>query len=103
MRLKGLLIILALGLLIGPAYARPISFDFTDVDVVYVLLKLAEAEEKNIFISPEIHGSVTLAVHAKPPMEAMDMVLELQEDKFGYKILGDTIVVVPREKLVRVR
>ncbi len=82
-----------------PGQAQTVNLDYTNADLVPVLKRLAKDAGKNIYLSPEVQGRVTVKAQKSSPMEAMDLILSLQERPYRYKVLKNTIVVASPEKL----
>lgn len=93
--------LLILTLLAGSVLAqgRAVSLNYTNADLVPVLKKLARDAGFNIFLSPEVQGSVTVSMKGQSATAALDLILSLQEDEYDYKILKNTIVVASPERL----
>lgn len=84
------------------AQTRSVSLDYTNADLVPVLKRLAKDAGMNIFVSPEVKGSVTLRVGNVSPTSALELILSLQEQEYRYKILKNTLVVATPEKLQKI-
>jgi type IV pilus assembly protein PilQ len=67
--------LLAFGQVLKPAISK-ISFDFMDADVRNVLRALSDVSKKNIVISEEVKGKVTIKLENVTYDEALDMILQ---------------------------
>lgn len=92
-------VLLLLLLLCTFAQAKPVSLNATNSELRPVLQKLARDAGMNIFVSPEVKGRVTVNVRDTSHLRALELILSLQQDRFAYKILKNTIVVATPEKL----
>ena len=82
-----------------PALARPVSLQYDHADLAYVLKKLAPSLGKNIYLSPEVKGEVTVSLDKVQPMQALEVILKLQDTPLAYKIVGNTVVVAAPDRL----
>lgn len=78
-----------------------VSLDFVNADLVYVIKVLAREMNKNVFVGPDVQGSVTVTLKSVPVEGALALILKMQENPYDYKVLDDqrTIVVASPEKL----
>jgi hypothetical protein len=72
-----------------------VTIQFTDANVRTVLQLLAAYSGKNIIVSPEVHGDVTLNVHEVPWDDGLRATMAVCGDYVARK-KGDVIRVVPR-------
>lgn len=86
-------------LCLGPALAKPVTLHYDHAELGFVLKKLAPALGKNIYLSPEVKGEVTMDVQKMDAMKAFKLILQMQDAQLGYKIVGNTIVVASPERL----
>jgi type IV pilus assembly protein PilQ len=56
---------------------EPVSFTFDDADIRRVMLLLGEVEGKNIIISDDVTGKITLKLSNVPWDQALDLVLDI--------------------------
>lgn len=81
-------------------YQKMVSLDFVNADLVYVIKVLAKEMGRNVYVGPGVEGSVTVTLKSVPVEGAMALILKMQENEFGYKLVEpNTIVVAPQEKL----
>jgi type II secretory pathway component GspD/PulD (secretin) len=81
-------------------YQKMVSLDFVNADLVYVIKVLAKEMGRNVYVGPGVEGSVTVTLKSVPVEGAMALILKMQENEFGYKLIEpNTIVVAPQEKL----
>jgi type II secretory pathway component HofQ len=102
MRYTGAVRILVLFLLLfSCAFARPryISLDYHNADLVYVLKQLGPRLGLNIYVGPEVQGSVTLTAQRVPVDGVLNLVLKMQEGSYAYKKVGNTVVIGSPERL----
>lgn len=93
---------LCLAFLAGSAQAGQVALDVTNADIVPIIKRLAKEAGLNVYISPEVRGTVTLKIRDAAPLSALDLVLSLQEQKYRYKVLKNTLVVATPEKLQQI-
>lgn len=84
---------------LAPAFAKPVTLNYEHADLGYVLKKLAPYLGKNIYLSPEVKGEVTVTLNKVQPMQALDVILRLQDTPLAYKIVGNTVVVAAPDRL----
>lgn len=82
-----------------PAPIKTVNLDFVNADLVYVIKILAKEMGRNVFIAPDVTGSVTVTLNKVPPEGALALILRMQENDYNYKLVGNTIVVATPEKL----
>lgn len=102
MRYTGSMRILVLFLLLfSCAIARPryVSLDYHNADLVYVLKELGPRLGLNIYVAPEVQGSVTLTARRVPADGVLNLVLKMQKDSYGYRKVGNTVVIGSPERL----
>jgi len=80
---------------------RLISFDFKDADVVNLLRILAAESGRNIVISDDVKGKMSLTLRNVPWEQALDVILESR----GLEKIdrGNVLRIVTREQLARER
>lgn len=79
-----------------------VTLDFVNADLVYVLKVLAKEMNRNIYVGPTVGGSVTVTLKNVPVEGAMDLILQMQEAEYDYKIIENTIVVAEPGKLAEI-
>ncbi len=79
-----------------------VTLDFVNADLVYVLKVLAKEMNRNIYVGPTVHGSVTVTLKNVPVEGAMALILQMQEAEYDYKIVENTIIVAEPEKLAEI-
>lgn len=79
-----------------------VSMNYTDADLKLVLKRLAAKMGYNLYVHPSVQGKVTLAVDDVPAERAFGLVLKMQTEDYGYKRVGNTIVVAPPDKLAEI-
>jgi type IV pilus assembly protein PilQ len=97
----------------GPAYAlsgaprkpkytgRRVSFEFKDIDIHNLLRIIAEVAKKNIVVSDEVNGKITIRLRNVPWDQALDVILKskgLDKDESG-----NILRVLPAAKLAEER
>lgn len=90
--------IIALTLLLASALCRgaaPISLAFEDAPVGQVLQALAEYQQLNLMVSPEVNGSLTLRLHDVPWQQALDLVMKM--GRLSMEREGNVMLVFPEE------
>jgi len=86
----------------APAFAKPVSLNYEHADLAYVLQKLAPYLGKNVYLAPEVKGEVTVSLNKVQPMQALNVILKLQDSPLAYKIVGNTVVVAAPERLATI-
>ncbi len=76
-----------------------VTLDFVNADLVYVLKVLAKEMNRNIYVGPTVQGSVTVTLKNVPVEGAMALILQMQENEYDYKIIDNTVIVAPPDKL----
>jgi type IV pilus assembly protein PilQ len=71
----------------------PVSFDFEDADLRYVLRVFQEISGLNIVIDPEVKGIVNLVLREVPWDQALDVILRTH--KLGYNVEGTIVRIAP--------
>lgn len=94
-------VFICLLLLCGTAFARPryINLDYHNADLVYVLKQLGPRLGLNIYVGPEVSGAVTMTAHHVPADGVLALVLKMQEGRYTYRKVGNTVVVGSPERL----
>jgi len=80
----------------GNGARQPISVDFQEADIRAVLRLLSEQSAKNIVVSPEVKGSVTIHMKTVPWEQVLDTILRL--NGLVKKEEGSIISVMTAEK-----
>ena len=73
--------------------AHPVSLDFQDADLRYVLRAIQEISGLNIVIDPEVKGTVNLVLSEVPWDQALDVIL--RTNKLGYVVDGTIVRIAP--------
>ena len=97
--MRFLLALFLVMLCFAPGWAKPVTLQYVRADLAMVLNKLQPYLGKNIYLSPEVKGEVTLTVTKMPAMNALDLILRLQDTPLAYKIVGNTVVVATPDRL----
>ncbi len=95
LRKIALVLVLASGMCRG---AAPISLAFENAPIGQVLQALAEYQQLNLMVAPEVAGSLTLRLHNVPWQQALDLVMKM--GKLSIEREGNVMLVFPegREK-----
>lgn len=78
---------------------KVVNMEFVDADLVYIVKFLAKEMGRNVYVAPDVQGSVTVTLKNVQPEGALALVLKMQENPYDYKIVGNTVVVATPEKL----
>jgi type II secretory pathway component GspD/PulD (secretin) len=81
---------------------KTVSIDFVNADLVFVVKALAQEMGRNVFVAPNVMGTVTVTLNKVQPEGALALILKMQENDYSYKIVDGTIVVASPEKLAQV-
>ena len=76
---------------------KRVSFEFKDIDIHNLLRIIAEISKKNIVVSDDVSGKVTVRLRNVPWDQALDLVL--RSKGLGKEEFGNIIRVAPLEKL----
>ena len=76
-----------------------VTIQFTDANVRTVLQLLAAYSGKNIIISPEVHGDVTLDLHEVHWLKALHAIVKTVGDYEVVEETADLLRVVPRSSI----
>lgn len=76
---------------------RKVSFEFKDIDIHNLLRIIADISKKNIVVSDEVNGKVTIRLRNVPWDQALDLIL--RSKSLGQEDLGNIIRVAPLAKL----
>ncbi|NMA28268.1 MAG: AMIN domain-containing protein [Burkholderiales bacterium] len=81
---------------------KTVSIDFVNADLVFVVKALAQEMGRNVFVAPDVMGTVTVTLNKVQPEGALALILKMQENDYSYKIVDGTIVVASPEKLAQI-
>jgi len=111
---KGLVLIVALGLIVSTVHAQQmgdesvsiteggnVSFDFRDADIRNVFKILSFKSGVNIVAGPEVSGTVTIQLNDVPWQQALEVIL--QTYGYAYERKGNIIVVATVENIKKRR
>jgi len=76
------------------ARAKLVNHEFVNTDVVFVIKVLAKEMGRNVYIGPDVEGSVTINLRSVPADGALALVL--QDRGIGYKLIGYNTLIVAR-------
>lgn len=74
-----------------------VDLSFSDAPVAQVFQSLADVAGLNVLVDPDAQGRVTVTLRRVSAQEALDLVSRLTG--YGYRIVGNTLVVAPHERL----
>lgn len=86
------------------ALARPTGFidlDYHQEDLVRVLRKLERQLGYNLYVGPEVQGTVTLTARHVPVDGVIALVLKMQSPPYEWRQVGNTVVIGSPEKMRR--
>lgn len=78
---------------------KVVNMDFVNADLVYIVKFLAKEMGRNVYVAPDVAGSVTVNLKNVQPEGALALVLKMQETPYDYKIVDNTVIVATPEKL----
>jgi len=82
------------------APTKLVTLDFVNADLVYVIKILAKEMGRNVYIGPGVEGSVTVTLKSVPVDGALALILKMQENDIGYKLINyNTLIVAAPEKI----
>ncbi len=76
---------------------RRVDFNVKDIDIVNLLEALADIAKKNIIVTDDVHGKVTIRLRNVPWDEALEIVLKSKG--LGKEEFGNIVRVAPLERL----
>ena len=85
-----------------PAKVKVVNMEFVNADLVYIVKFLAKEMGRNVYVAPDVQGSVTVTLKNVRPEGALALVLKMQEPPYDYKIVDNTIIVGTTEKLATI-
>lgn len=83
-------------------YVKTVSLEMVDADLVYVIKYLAKEMGRNVYVAPDVTGSVTVTLHKVRPEGALALILKMQPTDLEYKIVDNTVIVADPEKLASI-
>jgi type II secretory pathway component HofQ len=84
------------------AQPRYVSLDYNNADLVYVLKQLGPKLGLNIYVAPEVKGSVTISARRVPADGVLALVLKMQTQPYSYKKVGNVVVIGSPERLQKI-
>lgn len=87
-----------MGLLAAPTR---VNLDYDRADLVKVLRQLSQHFGLNLYVGPEVRGTVTVTARDLPVDGAIALVLKMQSEVYEWKRVGNTLVVGSPEKMKR--
>ncbi len=78
---------------------KVVNMEFVNADLVYIVKFLAKEMGRNVYVGPDVQGSVTVTLKNVQPEGALALVLKMQETPYDYKIVDNTVIVATTEKL----
>ncbi|MGM9992458.1 MAG: secretin N-terminal domain-containing protein [Candidatus Bruticola sp.] len=78
---------------------KVVNMEFVNADLVYIVKFLAKEMGRNVYVGPDVQGSVTVTLKNVQPEGALALVLKMQETPYDYKIVDNTVIVATSEKL----
>ena len=78
---------------------KVVNMEFVNADLVYIVKFLAKEMGRNVYVGPDVQGSVTVTLKNVQPEGALALVLKMQETPYDYKIVDNTVIVATAEKL----
>lgn len=98
MKTRALALVLCLCLLMpGWAAAAGVEMDFKGADVRDVFRILGEMGGYNVLADESVRGDVTFHLQGLTVLEAIDLLARMKG--YSYELVGNTLVVAPRERL----
>lgn len=76
---------------------EPISLNFQDIEVRAVLQIIAEFTDRNIVVSDDVSGNITLRLDKVPWDQALDIILKTKD--LGKRVNGNVIYIGPESRL----
>lgn len=85
------------------AATKLVTLDFVNADLVYVIKILAKEMNRNVYIGPGVEGAVTVTLKSVPVDGALALILKMQENDIGYKLVGyNTLIVADPAKIATI-
>lgn len=81
------------------APVKTVNLELVNADLVYVVKYLAKEMGRNVYVAPDVAGSVTVTLNKVRPEGALALILKMQEVPYDYKLIDNTLVVATSEKL----
>ena len=86
----------------APVKVKVVNMEFVDADLVYIVKFLAKEMGRNVYVAPDVEGSVTVTLKNVRPEGALALVLKMQTTPYDYKIVDNTVIVGTSEKLATI-
>lgn len=80
---------------------RRVSFEFKDIDIHNLLRVIAEVSKRNIVVSDDVKGKITIRLRNVPWDQALDLVLKTKG--LGKEVTGNIIRIAPLQQLEQER
>lgn len=80
---------------------RRVSFEFKDIDIHNLLRVIAEVSKRNIVVSDDVKGKITIRLRNVPWDQALDLVLKTKG--LGKETTGNIIRIAPLQQLEQER
>lgn len=81
---------------------KTVNLELVNADLIYVIKYLAKEMGRNIFVAPDVAGSVTVTLNKVRPEGALALILKMQANEYDYKIVDNTIIVATPDKLATI-
>lgn len=81
---------------------KTVNLELVNADLIYVIKYLAKEMGRNIFVAPDVAGSVTVTLNKVRPEGALALILKMQTNDYDYKIVDNTIIVAAPDKLATI-
>lgn len=91
-------LLLSVGLSAAPTR---VNLDYDRADLVKVLRQLSKHFGLNLYVGPEVRGTVTVTARDLPVDGAIALVLKMQPEVYEWKLVGNTLVVGSPGKMKR--
>ncbi|WP_373044967.1 type IV pilus secretin PilQ [Vulgatibacter sp.] len=85
----------------GQYTGRRVSFEFKDIDIHNLLRVIAEVSKRNIVVSDDVKGKITVRLRNVPWDQALDLVLKTKG--LGKETTGNIIRIAPMQQLAAER
>jgi type II secretory pathway component HofQ len=84
-------------------WAKPklVNLEYHEADLPAVLRQLAQQLGYNLYVGPEVQGSVTISARQVPLDGAIALILKGQSQTWEYRQVGNTVVIGSPEKMKR--
>ncbi|MDF1564910.1 MAG: type IV pilus secretin PilQ [Deltaproteobacteria bacterium] len=82
-------------------HGRRVNLEFKEIDIHNVLRLIAEVSKRNIVVSDDVSGKITLRLRNVPWDQALDLILKSKG--LGRETFGNIIRIAPAEQLAKER